>query len=221
MARRKPRRRGRKTLLTPTRQDKIIKLVEDGNHIVTACAHAGISQTTFYRWLEHADDYDQAKATGQTPDPTKRLYVEFRDKVAFARARAEENAVKVVHRAMAGGFLISEEPLQNAEGELLRDDAGEILYKRVWSQPDGRLALQYLARSAPRNWGQQAIGIELSGPGGAPLAAGGEQGAIGKLAERLASVAAARRADRELEAAESGVVDVDEYEDAEIVDDPQ
>lgn len=215
---RKPRRRGRRTLLTPQRQAKILELVEDGNHITTACAHVGIGQSTFYKWLDQARDYDEAQAAGQQPDPAKRLYVEFRDKVALARARAEENAVKVIHRAMQGGFVISEEPVQNAEGEVQRDDNGEILYRRTYTQPDGRLALAYLGRSAPRQWGQQAIGVELSGPGGVALGGGGEVGQIAALAERLASVAAARRADRELESAElsaGGEV----YEDAEIVED--
>jgi transposase-like protein len=215
---RKPRRRGRRTLLTPERQHRIVELVEDGNHITTACAHVGIGQSTFYKWLDQARDYDEALAAGQTPDPTKRLYVEFRDRVALARARAEENAVRVIHRAMQGGFVISEEPVQDAQGEVQRDDNGNILYRRTYTQPDGRLALAYLARSAPKQWGQQSIGIELSGPGGTPLEGGEAVGQIAALAERLAAVAAARRADRELESAEQ-VAAGDEYEDAEIVED--
>jgi hypothetical protein len=220
MPRRKPRRRGRKTLLTPDRQRRILELVEAGNHINTACAHVGIGQSTFYRWLDNAHDYDEAKAAGVQPDETKRLYVEFRDKVALARARAEERAVKVIHRAMEGGFVISEEPVQNAEGEVQRDDNGNILYRRTYTQPDGRLALAYLGRSAPKNWGQQAIGIELSGPGGAALGTGGDLGPIGKLAERLAAVAAARRADAELEAA-GAFEDVEDIPEAVVVEDPE
>lgn len=214
MPRRTPRRRGRKTLLTPERQRRIVELVKDGNHIVSACAHVGIGQSTFYRWLDQAQDYDDAVQAGQKPDPAKRLYVEFRDKVALARALAEERAVKVIHRAMEGGFVISEEPVQNADGEVQRGDNGEILWRRTYTQPDGRLALAYLGRSSPRQWGQQAIGIELTVPGGAVLGGGGEPGPISVLAERLAAVAAARRADAELEAAEEA-----DIPEAVIVDD--
>ena len=214
MARRTPRRRGRKTLLTPARQTRILDLVEKGNHIATACAHVGIGTSTLYRWLDQAADVDAQLEHGERPDDAKQVYVEFRDALALARARAEENAVSVIHRSMAGGFVISEEPVQNAEGDVQRDEEGRILYKRTYTQPDGRLALAYLARSSPDRWGQNAQRVEVSGPGGVPVQV--EQvGHIASLAERLHEVAAARAADADLDAAEDGDAGVTE---AELVD---
>lgn len=216
MSRRTPRRRGRKTLLTPTRQEKILALVEDGNHIATACAHAGIGTSTLYRWLDQAAAHDDQIAHGERPDDAKRVYVEFRDALALARARAEERAVKVIHRSMEGGFVISETPIQNANGDVQRDDHGRILYSRTYSQPDGRLALAYLARSSPERWGQNAAKVELSGPGGSPVQVQ-QVGQIASLAQRLHEVAAARQADAEAEALEGedadGVIDADVVED--------
>lgn len=214
MPRRKPRRRGRKTLLTPTRQARILELIEQGNHIATACAHVGIGTSTLYRWLEQAEEYDETIAAGQPPDDAKRVYAEFRDGYWLARARAEENAVRVIQRSMAGGFVLSEEPLIGADGDVLRNDNGEILWKRTYSQPDGRLALAYLARISPDRWGQNPQRVEVSGPGGSAVQVQHQVGQIEALAERLHAVAAERRADLELEAGEDdGVTDAEVVED--------
>lgn len=210
---RTPRRRGRKTLLTPERKNRILELVESGNHIATACAHVGIHPGTLYRWLDQAHLYDEAKANGEPVDVAKYVYVEFRDALALARARAEERAVSTINRAMQGGQIISEEPIVDLNGEVQRDDAGRILYKRTYTQPDGRLALAYLARSSPDRWGQNAAQrLELTGPGGSPVQVQGAQvGHITALAERLHEVAAARQADRERDELEG--------EDAVVIED--
>jgi transposase-like protein len=213
VSRRTPRRRGRKTLLTPDRKNRILELVEAGNHIATACAHVGIGTSTLYRWLDQAADVDEQIAQGQRPDVAKQVYVDFRDALALARAKAEVGAVKVIHRSMEGGFVISETPLQDASGDALRDDNGNILYSRTFTQPDGRLALAFLARSWPEKWGQNAQRVELSGPGGSPVQVQ-QVGQISALAQRLHEVAAARQADLELEAAGD-----DEVMDADVVED--
>jgi hypothetical protein len=205
MPRRKARRsRGQPTKLTRERRTRILELIEDGNHLRTACAAAGVSHTAFYRWLNRGEDArETAESTGQPIPDAEAVYVEFVDAVARARARAETKAVSVVQRSMVGGFVLSEEPLQNVDGDPVCDPAtGEVLYKRTYSQPDGRLALQYLERSRPTEWGRQAASkVELSGPDGGPVQV--EQSVvIASLAERVAGVVAAREADRELEAAE-------------------
>jgi transposase-like protein len=219
MPRRTPRRRGRKTLLTPQLQAKLLSLVEDGNHISTACAHVGIGVSTLYRWLDQAATHDDQIKHGERPDVAKQVYVEFRDALALARARAEERAVDVIQKSMKGGFVISETPIQDAEGNVQRDDHGRILYSRTYTQPDGRLALAYLARSSPDRWGQNPAKLELSGPAGGPIEVGAQPGHITALAERLHEVYAKREADRLRDAAaaeESGDV-----HDAEFVDDEE
>lgn len=205
MPRRKPRRtRGRPSAFTRERRNRILELIEAGNHLRTACNVAGVSHTTFYKWLNRGEDArEEAERTGQPPADAEAVYVEFVDAVSRARARAESKAVSVVQRAMVGGFILSEEPLQDANGDpVLSPSTGEVLYKRTYSQPDGRLALQYLERSRPGEWGRQPTSrVEVTGAEGGPVQV--EQSVvIASLAERVAGVVAAREADRELDAAE-------------------
>lgn len=206
MPRRKPRRTGRPTVLTPERRARILDLIADGNHLGTACAAVGIHRTTYYQWLSKGQDaLDEAESTGQPIPDAQRVYVDFLDKVGRARARAETKAIDVVQRSMVGGFVLSEKPLQDVNGDPVYDsNTGEVLYERTYSQPDGRLAMEYLARARPQEWGRnQATKVEMSGPEGGPVQV--EQSVvIADLASRVASVVAAREQDRELEAAEVG-----------------
>ena len=105
--------------------------------------------------------------------------------------------------------MISEEPMLDAEGRVVRDDAGQILFARRYSQPDGKLALAWLGRSAPMDWGQSAAQrIELTIDGVWPgeehdPAEGPSPGgdAISRMAQRLAITVAQHRAEREEEEA--------------------
>jgi hypothetical protein len=204
---RRTRRRGpgQPTKLTPERANHILDLISSGNHATTACAAAGIGQSAYYSWISKGQDaIDEHERTGQPIPEAKRVYADFAERVARARARAETRAVSTVRRSMEGGFVTSEEPVLGADGDVLRDDNGEILYKRTYAQPDGRLALQYLERARPDEWSRNAASrVELSGPEGGPVQVE-QQVVVASLAERLAGVVAARRADAELEAAEPG-----------------
>lgn len=208
-----PKRIGRPSALTENTADTIINIVLDGNHITTACAAAGVTRQALYRWLERADEITTAIERGEPYDVHGLRFVDFRDRLADARAQAEMRAVKVVERSMHGGFIISEEPLLDIEGQPVRDDNGEILYKRTYSQPDGRLALSYLAKSRPDTWGQNPTNrIELTGSDGGPVRVETSGDQIASLSERLALVASQRREEDE----EDG--DPDEVFDAEVVE---
>lgn len=212
---RRSKRQGRPpVLLDHDTRTRFLDYVEDGNHIKTACALVGIHPATIYRWIERAEDADELLLDDQPIDEVQRVYCDFRDAYVLARARAQKVAVETIQRAMKGGQIISEKPLQNMEGEAVRDDEGRILYERTFTQPDGRLALAYLGRTAPDMWGQNAHKVELTGANGGPIAI--EQQVTG-LADRIAQVAAARMADRELEAGEGGD-DEGDIRDADVVD---
>lgn len=217
------RRIGRPTALTDQVADAIIAAVERGNHITTACALAHVSRHSMYAWVNRANHVEAAINAGQDYDRHELRFLDFRNRLEEARALAEARAVSVVERSMAGGFLISEEPVVNDRGEVQRDDDGEILYKRTWSQPDGRLALSYLGRSRPDVWGQnptQRLELVTSEPevdddGDAPA-----RDHIEALSKRLAAVASAR-ADEDPEGygVDPDVPDRDGVYDAEVVED--
>lgn len=221
MPRRTKRRTGRPSLLTPDRQAKLFEIVKKGNHLTTACAVVGIGVSTMYRWLEQADDAEAQTEDPNAPDLTdaQRVYLEFRDGLRLARAHAEMRAVSVIERAMDGGFVVSERPIQDSNGDVQYGPDGEVLYERTFTQPDGRLALNYLARSSPSMWGQNPTHkVEIHGAGAAAGGAGDgemtDDQAV-NLARQLATVAERVREDEERDRLEleAGV------QDAEIVED--
>jgi len=82
--------KGRKLKLTPEIQEKICKIIAQGNYIRTACLAAGISPRTYDYWLEKAEDKD---------DPNNEIYVAFQDAIRMAEAEAEQKLVGYVVEA--------------------------------------------------------------------------------------------------------------------------
>ncbi|MFO7948118.1 MAG: hypothetical protein R6V19_15035 [Armatimonadota bacterium] len=79
---------GRKTKLTAKLQDEICGHLASGCYAVTACELAGISESTFYNWLERGRD-------GEDP------FLEFLESVKKAEAQAEVKALTIIQNAMA------------------------------------------------------------------------------------------------------------------------
>lgn len=220
MPRRTKRKIGRPTLLTREREAHFIDIVKRGNHLTTACAVVGIGVSTLYKWLEKGDEAEELLQDGIPITDAQRVYMEFRDALRLARAHAEMRAVGVIERAMEGGFVISERPIQDVNGELKYGPDGQVLYERTYTQPDGRLALSYLGRSSPSVWGQNPTHkLEITAPGVAGVA--GPDGEMADdqaaaLARQLAVVQERVRADQEQDRLEleAGVTDAEIVEDA-------
>ena len=83
-----PKKRGRPSKLTKTVAAKIVEYLEVGNYQETAARAAGISRSTFHRWMKRGAD---AKSRGKDS-----RYRDFRDNVKKAEAVAEVAAVKCV-----------------------------------------------------------------------------------------------------------------------------
>jgi transposase len=77
--------KGRKPKLTRELIMRASKLLRAGNYVETVAELLGIGKTTFYRWLEEAEERGG-------------LFREFRDAVARAAAEAERNALAVIVR---------------------------------------------------------------------------------------------------------------------------
>ena len=81
-------KKGRKSKLDADRQDKLLKAIRVGNDKKVACALAGISEATLYRWLEQSRE----------KNATEQLR-EFRE--SFERVEAEAEVLKVSRIAQA------------------------------------------------------------------------------------------------------------------------
>ena len=61
-----------------------------------------------------------------------------------------------VQRAMLGGSTLVEEPVLDRHGKVqCHPGTGEPLMRRRFTKPDGRLALEYLARMDPARFGRR------------------------------------------------------------------
>lgn len=85
---------GRPLLLDKDKIQAIAQHIEDGNFAVTACALEGITERTFYYWLDAAErDEREGKAS---------LYVDFFQSIKKASAIAEAKCVRSVLDAGMG-----------------------------------------------------------------------------------------------------------------------
>lgn len=72
---------GRDRKLTKQHQEQIAEMLENGHSVSAACRCNGIGQSTFYEWLDKADQQDEG------------IYREFADRVARARGTGERELV--------------------------------------------------------------------------------------------------------------------------------
>ena len=195
-----------------------MEILTAGNHIATAADITGVAQSTLFGWLQLGREARAARDRGERLDPRAREYLEFLEAVTRARARATADAIGVVQKVMVGGYLISEEPALSGDGLPIYDQTGALAYKRVFAQPDGRLAMEYASRHTPDLWGRNGVArVELSGPDGGPIAIE-ESTMAAALTKRFEEVLAREEEERrELEAL--GIdPDADDVYEGEVVE---
>ncbi len=79
---------GRPSKLTPEIQEKILSAIRVGNYAHVAAAYAGLSERTFYRWIQRG----QRARTGP--------YRQFCDAIEVAEREAEVRAVAILQKHM-------------------------------------------------------------------------------------------------------------------------
>ena len=81
---------GRPSKLEDSRVEELVKWLKLGYYIEDACTMAGIGKTTYYRWLEKAEEGLEE-------------YRDFRDSVQKARAEAEGAHIMNIRKAADNG----------------------------------------------------------------------------------------------------------------------
>ncbi|MEV7011735.1 hypothetical protein [Streptosporangium sp. NPDC051022] len=137
---------GRKTKLTPELQEELCRHLAAGQYLRTACDLTGVHESTVYRWLDQGE-----------PEDAPELFRDFRDAVTRARAEAEAEMVDVVVLAAKGGAVVKEVTRTRPDGS----EETETQY----TPPDGKVALEYLARTRGKDW-RPVKAVEVSGPDG-------------------------------------------------------
>ena len=90
-----PRKRGRRSKLTPKRQEAICNLIREGAYAVVAAQCVGISESSFYFWKQ------RGRADLDAGEPSK--YSEFLEALKKAESEAEVDAIKCVLDAAKNG----------------------------------------------------------------------------------------------------------------------
>lgn len=158
-----PRGVGRPCKLTPEVAERICALVREGQYLTTAAAVCGVGESTVYRWLGEGED-----------DNAPERFREFREAVTRARAEAERAMVVAVLLDARGGRVVKEVTRRRPDGTV------ETEVTRTPS--NGRVALEFLARTRPSRW-RPVRAVEVSGPEGGPVPVASPD--IAALAERL------------------------------------
>ena len=83
---------GRNPKLTPEVQEKIVAAIRSGNYANVSAEYAGISERTFYNWLQWGREREE--------EP----YLQFMQAVKRAEREAEVRAVAIIQRLMVDNW---------------------------------------------------------------------------------------------------------------------
>ncbi|WP_449064787.1 hypothetical protein [Planomonospora algeriensis] len=167
---------GRPTKLTPELRDRLCEYIRAGNYLATAAELCGVGRSTVNRWLAEGEAEDAPAG-----------YRELRDAVTRARAEAEAQMVSIVQLDARGGAVVREVTRRWPDGTVETD--------RQLTPPNGRLALEYLARTRPQEW-RPVKAVEVSGPAGGPVKADYDVKVIEGLVAKIQQAKARRERER-------------------------
>ena len=169
--------------------------IRAGVPVGPACHHAGIAPSAHYRAIQAAEDADALiDAAEQAGDPPPALperahaYREYREEFERARAAVAVAHVALVARAARGGQIVRETTRTEPDGTVTTD------VERA--RPEWKASQWLLSVSFREEFGREdRRRVELSGPDGGPIEhAGPGEDALSAIAERMAQVAEAQRA---------------------------
>lgn len=94
------RKTGRRSLLTPEMEERILTAVRAGNYLDDAARYAGITDRTIFNWMKRGRDaLDAAGGDDDLVDPDEQMYVRFFRSVERARSAAVVRNLSIIQRA--------------------------------------------------------------------------------------------------------------------------
>ncbi|MET9776119.1 hypothetical protein ABZ023_17995 [Streptomyces sp. NPDC006367] len=180
---RRPNPPGRPRLLSEEVEARLVAASRTGVAVELAAEMAGISRTTFLRWMARGRAEVEARENGDPPEEEETQYAALYEKVRTARATAAARAMANIRRVADGGIVTK------VTTRKFRDSVtGEIVEETVEDRtaPDWRADAWYLERQHREHYGKDAtLAVEITGLDG-PAAGEDEQSVdLTALAERL------------------------------------
>ncbi|MFG2795726.1 hypothetical protein [Streptomyces pseudovenezuelae] len=181
-ARRPQSRGGRPRLLSDEVEARLVNASRTGIAVELAAEMAGISRTSFLRWMALGRAEIEARESGEEPDEEAEEYAALYEKVRTARAHAAARAMANIRRVADGGIVTK------VTTRRFRDSVtGEIVEETVEDRtsPDWRADAWYLERQHREHYGKDAVvAVEITGLGG-PAGDDEQPVDLSALAERL------------------------------------
>ncbi|WP_411147350.1 hypothetical protein [Streptomyces sp. A30] len=163
-ARRPSPRPGRPRLLSEEVEARLVAASRTGVAVELAAEMAGISRTSFLRWMARGRAEAEAREAGEPPEEEESEYAALYEKVRTARATAALRAMANIRRVADGGIVTK------VTTRRFRDSVtGEIVEETVEDRtaPDWRADAWYLERQHREHYGKDAVvAVEITGLGG-------------------------------------------------------
>ena len=142
---------GRKTKLTPERQEKILDCVRIGMSNRAAAQVAGISEKTLYNWIECGEK----DASGP--------FFDFWESLQAATVQFELSNCRIIHRSATEETRIVRQTIRYKSGEVVNGKLGDGKFTSATvvietRPPSVKSAMWLLERQFPKKWGRQAGG---------------------------------------------------------------
>lgn len=92
---------GRKPILNEELIEEICSVIQAGNYVITACDYCGVSQSSFYNWVNRAEaEIARMEETGdEEPLESEKIYLQFLDSFKKAEATAKVRNVAIINDA--------------------------------------------------------------------------------------------------------------------------
>jgi transposase len=169
-------------LLSEEVEARLVAASRTGVAVELAAEMAGISRTTFLRWMARGRAEVEAREAGAPPQQEEDEYAVLYEKVRTARATAAARAMANIRRVADGGIVTK------VTTRRFRDSVtGEIVEETVEDRtsPDWRADAWYLERQHRDQYGKDAVvAVEITGLGG-PATRDEDPVDLSALAERL------------------------------------
>lgn len=90
--------RGRKILLTPALQAELKQILEEGHYQSVACSIVGISEHTYYNWLNAGGAAEIKKESGENLSDPEEKYLQFFHAVKKAKAKGIRHDINIISK---------------------------------------------------------------------------------------------------------------------------